>query len=559
MSESPFTSRPGTPAMSVDQCTCAVCQDVLKEPVTIPCGHNYCMKCINDYWDRERIYMCPQCRRTFILRPELNRNTVLTGLIENLKKARDRHALSVTYAGPDDVPCDVCEGRKRKASKTCMTCLISYCEPHLKHHRESAAFKKHKIEALNRNLEEKLCVKHHRLLEIFCRTEESCVCALCVATEHKSHDTVTLDMERARRQSDLENRKESLKKKIEDKEKKLEEMKETMMRIQRSAEREVQKHEETFETLLKLKSDVTNLIKEYEEREVEKAKDVIRQLEKEIMELKSRDAELTELLWTDDHIHFLQNFPSLCVPVEDEDAPVITVNRDFLPETLKKDLCDLKKHMEEMSGWEFVKTTEMDVDPPSYTLQNLKSRNGIGKYSCPLTLDPDTVNPRLHLSEDNKKVTDKGTVTLRRDHPDRFRFQPQVLCREALSGTRCYWEVEWSGDGGKIGVTYKGIGRKGKNEEFFLGCNDKSWCLVCSNSQCYVSHNGKNITICTLPSNKIGIYLDYSGGSLSFYSITNKMSLLYKFTVSFTEPLYPGFWVGRNASMKICQLNPSDQ
>uniref|UniRef100_A0A8C4TKW2 Uncharacterized protein n=1 Tax=Erpetoichthys calabaricus TaxID=27687 RepID=A0A8C4TKW2_ERPCA len=419
---------PGTPAMSVDQCTCAVCQDVLKEPVTIPCGHNYCMKCINDYWDRERIYMCPQCRRTFILRPELNRNTVLTGLIENLKKARDRHALSVTYAGPDDVPCDVCEGRKRKASKTCMTCLISYCEPHLKHHRESAAFKKHKIEALNRNLEEKLCVKHHRLLEIFCRTEESCVCAL-----------------------------------------------------------EVQKHEETFETLLKLKSDVTNLIKEYEEREVEKAKDVIRQLEKEIMELKSRDAELTELLWTDDHIHFLQ------------------VN------------------------------------------------------SCPLTLDPTTANQWLRLSDRNEKVTFEDTVSPCLDYPDRFDWWTQVLCREALSGTRCYWEVEWRGEKAEIGVAYKGIERKGWGYECRLGFSVKSWILSCSQYGYSVWHNKKKTEISAPTCHKIGIYLDYPAGTLSFYSISDTMTLLHRFNTSFTEPLYPGFWVGENSSVTICTLYQSDQ
>ncbi|XP_039598761.1 E3 ubiquitin/ISG15 ligase TRIM25-like [Polypterus senegalus] len=232
MSECSFTSRAGTPALSLDQCTCAVCQDVLKEPVSLPCGHNYCMECINNYWDAERNYMCPQCRRIFNSRPELNRNTVLTNVIEKLRKQRDRQALSQNYAGPDDVPCDVCQGRKRKASKTCMTCLISYCEPHLKPHNECPAFKKHKIEALNRNLEEKLCAKHHKVLEIFCKTEESCVCALCAATEHKSHDTVTLAMERAKRQSDLDNKIDDLKKKIEDKQEKLEEMKEKLMRIQ---------------------------------------------------------------------------------------------------------------------------------------------------------------------------------------------------------------------------------------------------------------------------------------------------------------------------------------
>ncbi|XP_039620601.1 tripartite motif-containing protein 16-like [Polypterus senegalus] len=328
---------------------------------------------------------------------------------------------------------------------------------------------------------------------------------------------------------------------------------------QGSAAREVQKHEETFETLLKLRSDVTNLIRDYEKREVDKVEDVIRQLEKEIMELKSRDTELTKLLSIDDHIHFLQKLPSLCVPVGDEDAPIIAINEDFLPETLKKDLCDLKKYVEEMSGWEFVKTTEMDVDPPGYTLQNLKSRNGIGKYSCPLTLDPTTANQWLRLSERNEKVTFEDTVSPCLDYPDRFDWWSQVLCREALSGTRCYWEVEWMGEKAEIGVAYKGIERKGWGYDCRLGFSVKSWILSCSQYGYSVWHNKKKTEISAPSSHKIGIYLDYPAGALSFYSISDTMTLLHRFNTSFTEPLYPGFWVGENSSVTICPLYQSDQ
>ncbi|XP_028670663.2 tripartite motif-containing protein 16-like isoform X3 [Erpetoichthys calabaricus] len=467
-----------------------------------------------------------------------------------------------SYAGPDDVPCDICTtGRKRKAGKTCMTCMISYCEAHLQPHKEHGVYKRHKLEEPTGNIEEKLCAKHQRVLEIFCRTDESCVCLLCATTEHKTHDTVTPEEEQTGKQNQLGKRRAKIKERIEEKEKKLEEVKETVVRIKSSTEIELQEHEKTFKAVLesieRLRSEVIELIRDYEQKEVSKAEEFIKLLEREIEALKKRNTELDKLSQTNDPIYFLQKFPNTYIPSEDGDSLDIRVDDSLLPETLRKDLSDLQRSLEEISSWKFVKIK--GVDTPGYILQNFRMRDQFLKYSCPLTLDPNTIHKRLHLADGNKQVMHKKTETPYPAHPDRFDYWPQVLCSEPLNGTRHYWEVEWSGDGGKIGVTYKGIGRKGKNEEFFLGCNDKSWCLVCSNSQCYVSHNGKNITICTLPSNKIGIYLDYSGGSLSFYSITNKMSLLYKFTVSFTEPLYPGFWVGRNASMKICQLNPSDQ
>uniref|UniRef100_A0A8C4TPB6 Tripartite motif-containing protein 16-like n=1 Tax=Erpetoichthys calabaricus TaxID=27687 RepID=A0A8C4TPB6_ERPCA len=200
-----------------------------------PCGHNYCLDCINDYWDQSDsvgVYLCPQCRRSFNVRPELNRNTILTEIIEKLKAAGSDVALSQSYAGPEDVPCDVCPGRKRRAVKTCLTCMASYCESHLQPHREFEALKKHKLVEPNGNLEEKICEKHLRALEVFCRTDGTCVCLLCVATEHKSHDTVTPEEERAGRQSQLDKEKKGLRKRIQETEKRLEEMKESVVKIQ---------------------------------------------------------------------------------------------------------------------------------------------------------------------------------------------------------------------------------------------------------------------------------------------------------------------------------------
>ncbi|XP_039608964.1 tripartite motif-containing protein 16-like, partial [Polypterus senegalus] len=177
---------------------------------------------------------------------------------------------------------------------------------------------------------------------------------------------------------------------------------------------------------------------------------------------------------------------------------------------------------------------------------------------CPLTLDINTAYRLLHLSEGNKKVTREETETKYPYHPERFDFWPQVLGREALTGTRCYWEVECSGDVMEIGVAYKGLGRKGEGGECCLGYNDKSWCFRWSHSQYSVWHNKQKTVISAPYSPRIGVYLDWPAGSLSFYSVSHTMTLLHRFNTSFTEPLYPGFYVDRHCSVKISHLTPCD-
>uniref|UniRef100_A0A8C4TBB9 Uncharacterized protein n=1 Tax=Erpetoichthys calabaricus TaxID=27687 RepID=A0A8C4TBB9_ERPCA len=223
------------PSVSADRYSCSVCLDVLKDPVTIPCGHNYCMKCITDCWDKadkDGLYRCPQCRQVFVSRPQIKRNDMLKDIIEKLEHVKGGVTQSQSYAGPEDVPCDVCAGRKLRAVKSCMTCMVSYCEIHLQPHRQSEAFRRHNLVRPTGHLEEKLCAKYQKVLEIFCRTDKCCVCYLCVATDHKNHNTVTPEEERAGRQSQLKERKVEVKKRAEAKEKKLKEMKETVEWIQ---------------------------------------------------------------------------------------------------------------------------------------------------------------------------------------------------------------------------------------------------------------------------------------------------------------------------------------
>ncbi|XP_055766286.1 NLR family CARD domain-containing protein 3-like [Salvelinus fontinalis] len=171
---------------------------------------------------------------------------------------------------------------------------------------------------------------------------------------------------------------------------------------------------------------------------------------------------------------------------------------------------------------------------------------GIRKHVCDLTLDLNTVNRLLSLSEENRKVTCRTEEQPYPDHPERFEDCGQLLCREGLTG-RCYWEVEWSGSWAVIGVTYKGISRRGELKDCYLGCNDKSWGLFCSDNSYTAWHNNNHITTINVrpsSSHRVGVYLDWPAGTLSFYrASSDTLTHLYTFTSTFTEPLYPGFRV----------------
>ncbi|XP_029603864.1 NACHT, LRR and PYD domains-containing protein 3-like isoform X5 [Salmo trutta] len=202
---------------------------------------------------------------------------------------------------------------------------------------------------------------------------------------------------------------------------------------------------------------------------------------------------------------------------------------------------------------------------PTYKLMKLnvdhggecRLKSGLRKYACHLTLDPNTANPNLILSEGNRKVTWVEEKQHYEDHPDRFDRSPQVLCREGLSGGRYYWEVERDGEWANIGVVYNGMKRKGWEDERLIGNNRESWCLYCSDSGSTFYHAGvRRRSIPGPDPNRVGVYLDWPAGTLSFYSVSSSGTLTHLYTehTTFTEPLYPGFLVS-DSSVTLCQID----
>ncbi|KAJ8371684.1 hypothetical protein AAFF_G00303240 [Aldrovandia affinis] len=322
----------------------------------------------------------------------------------------------------------------------------------------------------------------------------------------------------------------------------------------RSAQAAVEDSERIFTELIRSferrRSEVKELIRDQEKAEVSWAERLIEQLEQEIAELRRRDAELEQLSHTEDHIHFLQSCQSVCAPPGPRDLPRITVNPHVSFESVRKHVSELKERLEDVCKGELVKISqtveEVDILEP-------RTREAFLQYSCQLTLDPNTVHRELRLSEGNREVTRVGQSQSYPDHPERFNSYAQVLCREGLSG-RCYWEAEWRGGLVSIAVAYKEISRKGLGVGCGLGGNGKSWSLECSPSSYCFMYSNEITDLPAPPSSRIGVYLNHGAGSLSFYSVSDTMTLLHRVQSTFTQPLYPGFVVYSDSSVKLCDL-----
>ncbi|XP_041849703.1 E3 ubiquitin/ISG15 ligase TRIM25-like isoform X2 [Melanotaenia boesemani] len=374
-----------TISVDQDQFCCPVCLEVLRDPVTIPCGHSYCLDCIEDYWNRDKQkdqYSCPQCRQVFNPRPLLSRNTVLGEVVEKFLRSEQLRAAAQHLDRPEEVKCSVCRVRNSRAVKSCLSCLESYCISHLKVHEERFHRKAHQLIPASDQLRDKLCQQHEKLLRLYCHTDQQCVCSQCVKEKHKGHDTVSVVDERATQQKRL--RETSLKsvQKMRDTEK---ELRYIIRYIKHCTEAAMEESERIFSKLIrsieKQSSEVKELIRIQERVAVSQAEEVLDKIQREIAELRRTEAELERLSHTEDDIHFLQKCKSLHFPTKAVEMPNTDAMTYSMYKTIGGALVDLKDRLND--------ALQKDFNKLSNKVISLKDNSHLSTSEKPKAKDPD--------------------------------------------------------------------------------------------------------------------------------------------------------------------------
>ncbi|XP_063322629.1 E3 ubiquitin/ISG15 ligase TRIM25-like [Pelmatolapia mariae] len=280
--------------LSEDQFLCSICLDDFTDPVSTPCGHNFCKNCISKHWDISDRCQCPVCKKVFETRPELHINTFISDVVsqfrhETQQKSTSSSSSEQQAAKPGEVPCDICTGTKLKALKSCLVCLASYCQTHLEPHLTASCLKRHQLIDPEENLESRMCMKHDKPLELFCKTDQTCVCMLCSVIDYKTHEFAPLREECEGKKAELGKTEAKIQQMIQKRRLKIQEIKESVKMSKDAADREKAEGVQVFTTLKKtLRRRQNELIKEIEEKQEtteKQAEGFIKDLEQEFSEL----------------------------------------------------------------------------------------------------------------------------------------------------------------------------------------------------------------------------------------------------------------------------------
>ncbi|XP_053189604.1 E3 ubiquitin-protein ligase TRIM21-like [Scomber japonicus] len=516
--------------LSEDQFLCSICLDVFTDPVSTPCGHNFCKNCINEHWNSNVQYLCPMCKETFYTRPKLHINTFISKMVSQFRQEAQQKASSSSSeqqaAKPGDVPCDVCTGTKLKALKSCLVCLTSYCETHLEPHLTKSGLKRHQLMDPVENLEDRMCMKHDKPLELFCKTDQTYVCMLCSVLDHKTHEFVPLKEEYEGKKAELGKTEAEIQEMIQKRRLKIEEIKHSVDLSKEAADREKAEGVQVFtalkESVERSLNELIETIKEKQRTTEKQAEYFLKELEQEISELKKRSSEVEKLSHSEDHLHLLQNFPSLKAAPPTKDWTEVSVHPSY-EGTVVRAVAQLEKTLSK----QMKKLIEVEL-------------KRVQQYAVDVTLDPDTAHPKLILSADRKQVNHVDVEKNLPDNPERFSPCPGVLGKQSLSSGRFYFEVQvkektdWI-----LGVAKESINRKG---QITLRPQYGYWTIWLINEDEYSARNNPPVRL-SLKSRpqKVGVFVDYEEGLVSFYDV-DAAALIYSFTdCSFTEKLYPFF------------------
>ncbi|XP_051490866.1 E3 ubiquitin-protein ligase TRIM47 isoform X2 [Apus apus] len=587
---------------------CPICLDLLKDPVTVPCGHNFCQGCLGALRQRQGppdgsggaggAVRCPLCQEPVPATLRLRKNRALCEVLPLLAAATADLSPPSPPAGSPMAPgaekeeedaageegavvlCDVClVGSRAAAARSCLVCLASFCEAHLEPHRRSPAFRAHRLVAPLRRLEERLCLHHLLPPDGFCRTDQTCVCSRCRAHEHRAHDVVSLEQEREHKEaqqakflSDVENELEELSVTIA-------QAKKIVELIKGAATKERERIKKLFaeasEVLTTFQKEVAGFIEDRERSMLGEAEADLHWKEERRAKLAQCKQNLENVPSTDT-IYFLQEFQALKVAMEENLSPTLSFQnelnftkcaqavgavKDVLSAACKKQWDHLQGKGVDGLNYQEMEKAESQFPDKSNNPACLESRDYFLKFAFIIDLDSDTADKFIQLfgTKGAKRVLCPIPYP---ESPTRFINCEQVLGVNLMNRGNYYWEVELIDGWVSIGVIAEDFDPQESYNCGRLGRNERSCCLQW-NGQNYVAWFGGLQSVIQQPFfQTIGVFLEYSEKALTFYGVKDsKMTCLQQLKFSpcsrgMTDPFQ--YKINhRFASLFLCKLKPA--
>ncbi|XP_061606416.1 tripartite motif-containing protein 16-like isoform X1 [Phyllopteryx taeniolatus] len=490
-----------------------------------------------------------------------------------------------------NVPCDSCMDEPGRAVKSCLTCLVSFCEDHLRPHLENAKFRNHRLVEPLPHVDARTCDVHRLPLERFCLTDGCCLCSDCCGQEHQGHTTTSLEEGRAQIESELQKTHQEMNLSIVATDKAMEKLRsnnDSMTSVVQEVSAQVDQHFSRLqEAVAEARKQATEQLEAERRRALRQAEGVEAHLKQRKAELSKTLARLSKVSRSECDVAFLQEYSEWKEGVVDVCFPNVSVTRldhvnAYVPvvASVTQHLCDLilTSYHDNLSAisqglmrrgngiflnppcaitlcFVFIHHPGSLSQTPHVLLPDPKTVEDLLKYVKNLTFDSDTVHNFLRLTEDNTKVTNTSPWQHSyADHPDRFEHWRQAMTSQSVYEGRRYAEAELSGEGAHVGVTYKSLERKGQETGGCITANDFSWCVGRNGRGLSAWHAGVETPVEAQDVTRIGVYVDFYAGHVSFYHANGPMRLLHKYNANFIEPLYLVVWLSKKENV-VCLVH----